>query len=98
MFGSSAFFLKNQVTLVEGENRIFKRAADSGAWLSFHFCPNCGSTLHWENSRRPDVVCVAVGNFADPSFPEPSRTVWTKTKHAWFTFPETIPSHLENPQ
>jgi len=33
--------------------------------------------------KTPDLVGVAVGSFADPSFPRPEQSVWTKDKHAW---------------
>jgi hypothetical protein len=31
----------------------------------FHFCPSCGSTVYWEPARKPDMIGVAVGAFAD---------------------------------
>ena len=97
VFGSTAFFGREQVESREGESRVFTRTADSGAVLSFHFCPNCGSTVFWDNSRLPDRICVAVGAFADPSFPCPARTVWTKSKHPWLSFPDDIPHYPESP-
>jgi hypothetical protein len=98
LFGSTSFFAREQIAALEGESRQFKRKAESGSELTFHFCPTCGSTVHWDNSRMPDRVCVAVGAFADPQFPRPARTVWARTKHAWLAFPDDIPLHLENPR
>ena len=97
LFGSSAFFARNQVVGTEGESRTFTRRADSGAALTFSFCPNCGSTVLWENERVADTVCVAVGAFADPTFPRPVRTVWTESKHDWLPFPDDIPHHAKSP-
>src|SRR5687768_10070076 len=96
VFGSTSFFARGQVVSREGERRVFARTADSGAVLSFHFCPNCGSSVFWESSRSPDRVSVAVGAFADPTFPRPARTVWTKSKHAWLPFPDDIPHYAES--
>ena len=96
IFGSSAFFRRSQIVSTEGERRAFRRQGDSGAWLSFQFCPTCGSTVFWENERLADMVSVAVGAFADPHFPAPVRTVWTTTKHDWLIFPD-IPHHAGNP-
>ena len=45
----------------------------------------------------PEMLTVAVGCFADPSFPAPVRTVWTEHKHAWLPFPESIKQHPRNP-
>jgi len=97
LFGASAFFARSQLVSMQGERSTFRRQGDSGAWLSFQFCPTCGSTVFWENERLPDIVSVAVGTFADPPFPAPVRTVWTKTRHDWLTFPEEMPSHPEGP-
>ena len=97
LFGASAFFPRAQIAGSEGERSTFRRQADSGAVLAFHFCPSCGSTVFWENERLPDIVCVAVGTFADPHFPPPVRTVWTTRKHDWLAFPDGIRHHPENP-
>lgn len=96
LFGAQAFFPRAGIVATEGERSTFRRQAESGAWLAFHFCPRCGSTVFWENERLPDIVSVAVGAFADPHFPPPVRTVWTTTKHDWLTFPD-IPHHPESP-
>lgn len=97
LFGSSSFFKREQVAAIEGEHRSFRRPADSGNWLVFHFCPDCGSNVFWETEGKPETVTVAVGAFADPNFPAPARTVWTETRHAWLAFPEGLPDHPRSP-
>jgi hypothetical protein len=97
VFGSTAFFRRNQIVSTHGEHRAFRRLGNSGTWLTFQFCPQCGSTVFWESERLPDLVSVAVGAFADPGFPAPIRTVWTQTKHEWLAFPASIPHHPKPP-
>jgi hypothetical protein len=97
LFAASAFFARDQVVAIDGESSIFRRQGDSGAWLTFRFCPRCGSTVFWENERLADIVSIAVGAFADPQFPPPVRTVWTRSKHPWLEFPPDMPKHPENP-
>jgi hypothetical protein len=46
------------------------RSCDSGG-ATYHFCPECGSTVYWDISAAPDVLGVAVGAFTDPEFPPP---------------------------
>ena len=46
------------------------RSCDSGG-ATYHFCPECGSTVYWEIDVAPDVFGVAVGAFTDPTFPPP---------------------------
>jgi hypothetical protein len=35
----------------------------------------------------PAAVAVAVGCFADPSFPAPTRAVYDKRRHGWVAVP-----------
>lgn len=98
IFASNSFFGRDQVVAIEGEHRAFRRQGNSGAWLTFQFCPTCGSTVFWENEGTPDSISVAIGAFADPSFPAPVRTVWTASKHLWLPFPEGIVHHREDPR
>jgi hypothetical protein len=46
------------------------RSCDSGG-ATYHFCPVCGSTVYWELAIAPAFLGVAVGTFADPTFPPP---------------------------
>jgi hypothetical protein len=97
VFGSTSFFKGDQVVAIEGEHRTWRRAGDSGRFLTFHFCPTCGSNVFWEAEGTPDRLSVAVGAFADPAFPAPVRTVWAENKHDWLPFPDSIPRHPKNP-
>lgn len=85
-YGIAAFFARNAVK-VEGRASPFKRPSDSGFPVTFHFCPDCGSTVFWEPERRPDFIAVAVGAFADPSFPAPSQAVFDERRHPWVALP-----------
>jgi hypothetical protein len=84
-----AYFSKSQVR-IEGEFKTFTREASEGRKLSFHFCPNCGSSVCWDADLRPDHVGVAVGCFADAAFPKPTYSVWEETKHPWLNLPNDI--------
>ncbi len=96
-FGVTAFFKSENVELVSGEPKTFKRTADSGNTLSMSFCPNCGTTLMWHLADHPGRTVVAVGCFADPSFPAPERNVWAKHKHHWVEFPAGVKLYDEAP-
>ena len=81
-FGAAAFFPREQV-VVAGQSKSFERSSDSGAVVRFHFCPECGASVHWERSTRSEIVGVALGAFADPAFPAPDREVYRERGHAW---------------
>ena len=86
-YGIAAFFAREEVT-AEGRANTFTRKSDSGFDVTFRFCPNCGSNVYWEPARMPDLIGVAVGAFADPSFPAPTQSVWNERRHPWVRFPE----------
>ena len=68
VFGAQARFPADAVT-IRGTSKQYVRSGDSGGRATFHFCPECGTTAFWYPSRKPDMVAVALGCFADPKFP-----------------------------
>ncbi|TMJ46161.1 MAG: GFA family protein, partial [Alphaproteobacteria bacterium] len=90
LFGIAAFFERSAVKLVDDTSKIFTRNSVLGKLVTFHFCPECGSTVFWEPERMPKLIGVAVGAFGDPSFPQPEQSVFTTRKHAWFGLPDEV--------
>jgi len=66
----------------EGGKPAEFRSCDSGG-ATFHFCPECGSTVYWEISAAPDLLGVAAGTFADPAFPPPMIAGFSAYGAAW---------------
>ena len=81
-FGVAAFYDRVRVSAT-GDRATFTRPSDSGYDIAFHFCPTCGSTVFWEPHRKPDMVAVALGAFADPAFPAPTQAVYEDSRHPW---------------
>lgn len=81
-FSAQSRFQRGQV-VVSGESRTWWREAASGSGVIHHFCANCGSTVYWELEGFPDVIAVALGMFADPSYPPPTVCVWEAQRHPW---------------
>ncbi len=75
--------------MVTGEQTIYRRPSDTGFDVVHRFCPGCGSTVWWEALRKPGLVAVALGAFADPHFPGPTRSVRHETQHRWL--PDGLP-------
>ena len=88
-FGIAAFYPRAAVR-IEGERRAFTRDSDAGHAVTFHFCPDCGSTLYWEPSRKPDMIGVGIGAFADPDYPMPDQSVSDGRRYSWVQFPEAM--------
>ena len=85
-FAAQSTWAAGQVE-VQGEAKIFERRGDEGRWARFSFCPNCGVTVFYEIEARPGMVSVALGGFADPTFPAPTISVYESRKHPWVGLP-----------
>ena len=73
--GVQARFPRDRVQL-EGTSTAYTRTGDSGGRITFHFCPTCGSTVHYALDGVPDAIVIPVGAFADPTFPGPRVSVY----------------------
>lgn len=92
-YGVQARWNRDQVTL-DGPSSTYVRKGDSGGVITFRFCPTCATTLTWTIDAWPDFVAVAVGGFADPSFPPPSFSVYEARRHPWTGIPDTA-EHMD---
>ncbi|MDX1554758.1 MAG: GFA family protein [Xanthomonadales bacterium] len=92
-FGQQARFTREDVK-IHGTTRSFQRIADSGNRITFHFCPDCGSTVYYELEVEPALYGIPVGCFADPDFPPPRVSVYETHKHGWVNLPDHI-QHIE---
>ncbi len=89
VIGVGAYYPENRVRIT-GERKNFMRGTASGKKFEQSFCPHCGTSVFWVAELKPNVVGIAVGCFADPTFPAPMRSVWEQTHHPWLGLPEGI--------
>lgn len=83
---------------VYGTATEFVRVGDHGTRYTFRFCPTCGSTVfHTEAGHDQKFVMVAVGAFADPSFPAPEDSVYECRRHSWVQLPPGIKRYDKDP-
>ncbi len=81
-FGVQARWPSDSVR-TEGVSRAYVRTADSGSRVTFHFCPECGSTVFYMLDALPGFVVVPVGAFSDPGFAKPTVSIYEDRKHPW---------------
>ncbi|HTO06801.1 MAG TPA: GFA family protein [Myxococcota bacterium] len=72
---------------VSGTATEYLRVGDRGSRFVFRFCPVCGSTIFHTEVGHDRSVSVAVGAFADPSFPAPRVSVYDCRRHPWVQLP-----------
>ncbi|MEO7365324.1 MAG: GFA family protein [Sphingomicrobium sp.] len=68
---------------IEGRSKSWARTADSGGDITYHFCPDCGSTVRYSGGNFPDLVAVPLGAFEHPLFTAPRFSVWEQRRHPW---------------
>jgi hypothetical protein len=90
-FGIQAGFKADQVK-VHGSFNDFTRISDESDHKAhvFHFCPTCGSQVFYTEPTAPDLIVVAVGSFADPTFPPPTDSGYDSRRPAWVQLPDSI--------
>jgi hypothetical protein len=92
VFSVQARLPKEHVT-IEGESTSWTFPDDFGKPIKFrscdsmgatyHFCPECGSTVYWEIANAPEIFGAAVGTFTDPTFPPPMISGFEAYGHRW---------------
>ena len=88
-FGYQARFPADRVSVTGRRTEYVRHSDDGGDERHFWFCPDCGSTV-FHTGGDPDLIAVAVGCFADPSFPPPTVAVYESRRHPWLDLPEEI--------
>lgn len=82
-FAVQARWPEEQVA-IEGRSNSFELVADSGNRATFHFCPDCGSDVHYDiNGKFDGLVAIPLGAIDGPFFLAPAFSVWEERKHEW---------------
>ena len=82
-FAAQARFMADQVA-IEGRTNSFELVGDSGGKATFHFCPECGSDVYYDNNDRADgQIAIPLGAFDDPYFLTPAFSIYENRKHGW---------------
>jgi hypothetical protein len=91
VFGAQARF-RRQAVEITGQSSAYVRVGDEGSKATFHFCPRCGSTVHYaiEGEGHEEYISVPVGAFAEPGFPAPTYSVYEERMHPWVGLPLDI--------
>jgi hypothetical protein len=85
-FAEQARFVRADVT-VSGQSTSYVRTGDEGTSARFHFCPVCGATVFYAPVDCETWLAIPVGAFADPTFPEPTVSVYEESMHRWVVPP-----------
>jgi hypothetical protein len=78
-FSNNARFLEAKVSF-EGRSKEYTRVSDTGNRVTYFFCPECGTTVHYKIDAQPGLVAIPVGAFADLDFPAPFLSFYHQSR------------------
>ena len=59
-------------------------------------CQNCGTSLTYENEKRPGEIDLTVNCLDDPSKPSLKAHIWTEDKQPWLLLDDDLPAYQRN--
>ncbi|RUV97628.1 MULTISPECIES: GFA family protein [unclassified Mesorhizobium] len=78
-FSYNVRFAEADVT-IDGRALQFTRTGEQGGRITYSFCPDCGTTVHYRIDTQPGLTAIPVGTFADPSFPPPFQSFYHRSR------------------
>ncbi|OBQ92953.1 GFA family protein [Mesorhizobium sp. AA23] len=78
-FSYNVRFAEADVT-IDGRALQFTRTGEQGGQITYSFCPDCGTTVHYRIDMQPGLTAIPVGAFADPSFPPPFQSFYHRSR------------------
>lgn len=100
-FTGSAFaalvFVAKEALTVTGTLKTFTSIGGSGNPIHRLFCPECGSSIAEQSSRRPDAMVLNVGTFDDPSQAKPGREIFRDDALPWVHVEGDVPRFAKRP-
>ncbi len=71
--------------------------ADSGATVTHHFCPICGSQMYNKNTGMDGLTVIIASTLDDPEIFTPQMSVFTKRAVSWDKPVDGVPQFPEMP-
>ena len=97
-FGMALPVAKQDLKLLSGTLKKWRRLADSGREVFCYFCPDCGTRIYHSSSLGADYWHLKPGTLDDTSWLNPAAQVWTKSAQAWLELASEILSFPGQPE
>ncbi len=87
---STVTIMQEKSVAISGETKGFARTANSGATITRHFCPQCGTPLFARSSRASELIMIATGIFDNPDWFAPNQLIFARSQLDWDHVPDGI--------
>jgi hypothetical protein len=81
----------DRMQMIGGEPVRVDAPRDDGSVQKIYRCPRCQVAVY-SDYGRPDIRFVRAGTLDDPSKVTPDVHIFTKSKRAWVTLPDSAPA------
>jgi hypothetical protein len=78
-FSNNARYPEERVSFV-GRSKEYTRISDAGSRVTYSFCPECGTTVHYKIDAQPGLIAIPIGAFADLDFPPPFLSFYHQSR------------------
>ena len=92
-FNLGAWFTKSNVE-INGNFKTYAPTEHDGVETTYHFCPDCGTSMYWDMPQNKELLAVAVGAFADKEFAPPTVSFYEERRHSWVKVPGSIQRYV----
>ena len=69
---------------------------ESSPGVTRGICNNCGTSLTYENDKRPGEIDLTLNCLDDPTGPAPRAHIWTEDAQPWMKFDDGLPVYEKN--
>ena len=97
-FGMALPVAKQDLELLSGTLKEWRRRADSGREVACYFCPDCGTRIYHSSSLGADYWHLKAGTLDDTSWLKPVAQVWTSSAQPWLKLANEMASFSAQPK
>ncbi len=87
-----ASYEKQSFRVTRGEIRFYQ----SSPGVTRGQCADCGSSISYENIKRPGDIDLTSTTLDDPGGPTPRAHIWTQNKPSWMFIGDDLPGYEKN--
>ena len=81
-------------SFLQGEDRLTRHRADSGAVRSF--CRECGSIITWEREAHAGFIDFTAATLDTPLHRKPEHHIFVRSKVPWYEIQDGTPQYPEH--
>jgi hypothetical protein len=97
-FGMTLPVAKEDLRILAGALKEWRRRADSGREVACFFCPDCGTRVYHSSLLGPAYWHLKPGTLDDTGWLDPVAEVWTQAAQPWLQLSNDLPEQIRCPR